>query len=41
MEALLWKCLAFIALCSLAFAVPVPENSFDELSPVAAEVSII
>lgn len=41
MVAISWKCLAFIALCSLAFAVPVPQDSIDELNPVAAEVSIV
>lgn len=43
MEHLSWKCLALIAiaLCSIAMAGPVPENTIDELSPVAVEVSKI
>lgn len=41
METLSWKCFALIAIamCSLAMAVPVPQDSLDELSPIVAEVS--
>lgn len=44
MEGFVWKCFAFmlIALCSMALAVPVPQDDIvDALNPVAAVVSPI
>lgn len=40
MNTLIWKCLAVIAFCTLALAVPVPQDLGDDLSPVGVPVSM-
>lgn len=40
MKNLSLKCIALFALCSLAMAAPAPQDSLDELNPVAVAVGV-